>query len=78
MKERFLEQEKLFKKQLDECNGSYAQYFINKYSETDELPLNTNLFAKQELPETPLENVDYTRKKLWSKFLPIICQILQP
>ena len=68
MKERFLEQEKLFKKQLDECNGSYAQYFINKYSETDELPLNTNLFAKQELPETPLENVDYTRKKLWSKF----------
>jgi len=67
MQKRYLEQEKLFKKDFEEkYNSSFEQYFNDTYTSNDELPMNANLFAKQNLPEKPLENVDYTTKKFSS------------
>ena len=68
MKEIFEKQEQLFKHDLDtNYEGSYIKYLIAKNAVNEELPMNANLFAKQELPEKPLENVDYTTKKFSTK-----------
>lgn len=68
MQNRFQEQERLFKKLVDEkYKGSIIDAMIGENNSKVEPPLNICMFDEQPLPEQPLEGVDYTREKFWSK-----------
>lgn len=68
IEEKILKQENEFATDLKENhNNSFIDYLKDTYNSKETLPLNVNMFNPQPLPEKPLENIDYTTKKLSTK-----------